>query len=321
MVTDFGFGNLLHQVSANVKKETERIAIITKKKMARVTNIFRNVGQTIGLALFNPLKLAQVSMKRFGGLLKKSFTGKKAKKLIAFGKNMGVAFGSILGPLGAMLSFFESMGVFQPLMEMLSAILNIISAGIMEALIPVFEEFADLISDPEFQSLLKEIGISIGLFLSTLISMLITLFSNPEFWKFVKSFIKIIMKVATILITTFKPILTWFAGLNMAQLKGIMLVLFTGLAFLFGLLHGGPIVGLLLAATTAGLMAGLLNMPIKFLQEGGITTGPTMALLHANEKVIPLDKDKSQEILWATEDNGKRLDNLIILLHNQKRLR
>lgn len=295
----------------NIKKITEAEEKLHKKK----SGYYKKAGEMIGTLFFDPMKGAMNVAKGIFSGISDTLNKKGWVKAERFFKNMSGFLGAILGPLGAFITFLEAMGVFQPIMDMLNAVLAMIGAGVMEELIPVFQEFGELLSDPKFQDNMKQIGKNIGKFLKDLLSMLFRLFSDPVFIKTVTDFITVIMNIATVLLKVFRPILTWLAGLNVAQLYAVMIGLFTGLAFLWGLLHGGPIVGAVLAGITAATMLGLLR-----LQEGGIVTRPTLAILgeRGPEMVIPLNKAgpamgaaNNEEVLWATEDNGEKLDTLI----------
>lgn len=312
------------------KKHMEDAAKEEQALHEKRSGYYKKAGEMIGNLFFNPLKFGFTAIKSTGSKMMQTLNKKGFKKTNRFLKNMGGFLGGIVGGLGALLGFAEGLGVLQPLMDMFNAVLSLIGAGMMEELIPVFEYFGELISDPENQEMLKEIGRSIGAFLKELMLMLLQLFSDRTFWKAVTSFIGLILKVATILITAFKPILTWLGGLDVNQIKALMMALFIGWAFFHGLMMApgwaGVAIGLALAALVGGVMGALL-----YMQEGGIVTKPSLAVLgeREHEIVTPVSKLPQlaeslvnyDEVVYALEDNGEKLDTLISITSRAQRLR
>lgn len=299
----------------DMEKQTKKIAEETKKQMAKVTQTFKNVGKGIGTIIGNPLKAVRMGVGRVVKDFGKLFTGKKSKKVKEFGKNMMGMGSAMLGPILAMASFVQSLGVFEPIMDVIGGLLEIFGGVLMEALMPAFKKLFDVLLSPEVIDLIKMLA---GIFAAVLIPII-------EVFAEVLVDLMPIFRILIDVIKSFMPIIKIIAklfaqglGVALKIVANIIIIVYNVIAHVINAIIG------IINLFGAGIPS-LPILPLISLQQGGITTGTTMALLHANEKVIPLDKEekqnKSQELLWATEDNGKKLDELIMVTHNKQRLR
>jgi len=307
------------QMTAAAKKVSaaaKRAAIETKKHMTIVTNKYKSVGKTIGTAVANPFKFAFNNISKMGTKVLGKVFGKKTRKNVQrFGKNLKAMGGAMMGPIAGLMSFMQSLEIFEPLIDVIQGLMDIFAGAMMEALMPAFMKLFEVLLSPEVIDLIKMLA---GLFASILIPII-------EVFAEVLIDLMPIFKILIDVIKSFMPIIKIVAklfaeglGFALKLVANIIITVYNAIAFVINAIIG------ILNFFGAGIPS-LPILPWVSMQQGGITTGTTMALLHANEKVIPLkeerEQNKSQELLWATEDNGKKLDELIIITYNKQRLR
>lgn len=265
---------------------------------------------------------------------------KKSKALSAMWKDMQRATGAATA-LGGVFGIME---MLEPLLKPLEIVLTIIgnlfmvmASEILPPLMVAFQPLFDFLI--ELTPLFQEIGVLIGQlvaeYLPPIILLLMQFFKAlmpliPPLINIISLIIEIALKllpvlievftnVANIIIAILQPILSWLASLSPSQLGLLFYVFGLGISALYGLLQGGPA----LAAIYGGLWAGIMS-PLLSMQAGGIATRPVVAEVgHGGEAVIPLDEWRfsNQELIYATEDNGDRLDRLIISVEASNRRR
>jgi len=248
-------------------------------------------------------------------------------------KNLTEMFKSIKGTESASNSLegvFSALELLEPLLMPLQVILEIIGmlfgvmAGeilppLMEALEPIFDMLIDLA--PMFEELGAIFGQLIAAVLPTLVQLFIDVFKAllPVIpilldlaQKLLPILVDVILHIVNVIVAVLKPILNWLNSLSAGQLAAVMYALFVGMAFFYGLMHAPPGAGVALGTAMAGMVAAVMA-PMLSLQEGGILTRPTIVEAgHGGEAVIPLDewRNSNQELIWATEDNGERLERI-----------
>ncbi len=254
----------------------------------------------------------------------KKYVKTLSKIHIGFGESvamMGDIAAGTLGAIGILFQLADAMGILEPLIQFMTAIFQMMGAAAMEALIPSLEKLFGLLNDESFVAFLMSFGQIIGKFFSFVIEMFVSLFDDPNVQKAIMTFMKLFVKLLEVVL----GIVAWFisavAGLPVEALLAVFVIIATIAAFWWGFSHGGPIVGAIMAAIT-GVTLGILaaGLAIGALAEGGIVTKPTVALIGEKgpEGVIPLGEEggmgfggNTDEIVWALEDNTKRLDILI----------
>ena len=290
---------------------------LAKRMKAVVVKSFKETGAIIG-------KRTEGMRKKWAGMSKAM---RKADPYIeSFNKGFTALTKAGLDTVGIFLQFAEALGILEPIMNILTGVLQIIGGAAMEAIGPALAEFADILFSDEMMEVWQMLGQVIGEFIAGIMGILSTLFSNPAFQKVMKAFITIFQNVFAVIMNIFGGIIEWLGTMDAAQMGALFYGLGVGIAFLMGVLHGG-VAGPILGALYAGIAAIALS-PLLGLQTGGITRGMTPALLHPNEAVIPLDSPEAgkmmgsnnEELLWATEDNGRRLDRLVGALETQNKI-
>lgn len=265
---------------------------------------------------------------------------KKLKALSGMYKDMRRATGAA----SALGGIFGIMEMLEPLLKPLEIVLTIIgnlfmvmASEILPPLMVAFQPLFDFLI--ELTPLFQEIGILIGQlvaeYLPPIILLLMQFFKAlmpliPPLINIIGLIIQIALKllpvlitvftnIANIIIAIFQPILSWLASLSPSQLGLLFYTFGLGISTLYGLLQGGPV----LAAIYGGLWAGIMS-PLLSMQAGGIAMRPVVAEVgHGGEAVVPLDEWRlsNQELIYATEDNGDRLDRLIISVEASNRRR
>ena len=276
--------------------------------------------------------------------------GDKFRALGDAGASMGNVFGAVggfaLNTIGIFMQFANAMGILDPIIKLITSVFTIMGGAAMNTLTPAIQKLAEVLFSPEMMKIWGDIGSIIGTFLATFLNMISTLLADPEFYRIITIFVQALGQVFTVIISVLGWFFEWLGSMDPSQLGALFYAVGIGLAFLIGLAAGGilgVIVGTALAVAAAIALAPLMHIPsttttsrttassrehdIIFMQHGGIVTSPTFAVIGEGgpEAVIPLGDDSvegmiggdnftQKETLWATEDNGKKLDKLIMIM-------
>ena len=232
--------------------------------------------------------------------------------------------------LGIMLQLGNSMGILQPIMQMLQGVLGIIGGAALGEMGETLKDFAEFLFSSDMIEFWKQLGVMIGDFMSNIMTLIMDLMSDPKVKAFLKHALKILIDFVTyfviILVTLIRVISTWPKGVLGALIIGLAVLS----AFVQGMAALPGIAGVLLG-TAMAVLVGIMLAPIAALASGGIVTRPTVALIGEGsepEIVAPLSKAADfglgtggDEVLWATQDNGRRLDRLVMAIEEQNRLK
>lgn len=284
-------------------------------------------------------KAMKASAKRMSEAAAKSFesVGKDTKKFKIFGpkfaKKMKAAapYASIvLDMVGIFLQILDALGVLEPIMTLFNGVLQLIGGTVMQTLAPAMQHLAEVLFSDDMMDLWKLLGWLIGTVLSVALGTFATILKALA--PILKPLILLFgmnMVIAIILITKAIGILI------ISALLPLMLAIYVfglGIAAIAEIIFGAkgamgdwsnlmlPIIG--------GMAAGIAQ--IIMLQHGGVVTRPTLALIGEKgpEAVLPLNNEgqiagmgnSNTELLWATEDNGEKLDVLINVMRGRGRL-
>ena len=239
-------------------------------------------------------------------------------------KKSSPAAGPLAGVFGALEMLEPLLMPLQVILEIVGALFEVMAGEIlpplMEALQPVFDFLIEL------TPLFKQLGSLIGNMVKAIMPLLVKSFMDvlkaifpiiPKILELAEKvlpiLIDIVVKIVQIITVALKPILDWLNSLSPGELAAVIYALLVGLAFFYGMAHAPPGYGAIMGAAMAAFVAGFMA-PLLFLQAGGILTKatPLIAGEAGAEAVIPLDewRDSNQELIWATEDNGARLDRI-----------
>jgi len=307
MPTDWAEGGLLSKIdSSGLMKSTSSM-----------------LASSLGKAIKNFGKQAKKDLKP---LKKESEEGKKK------GKTLQVIGRALMDSIGIILQFADAVGILQPILEIVGGFFQIIGAAAMQALAPALEHLASKFSDPEFIKCLEDLGTLLGTFLGGAIRLLVDLLPIllKAFMPILKllgsegmiAVITILAKViATLIIGALVPLITviYFVGVIIA---GIM-DFFTGgvnhfaenwtksyLGYLYDIGQG---VADIWALQSGGYVAPSAGGTLVTVAEGG-----------EGEFIVPESKmgeiGMSRDMLYATQDNGEKLDKIALLLQSKGRL-
>ena len=260
----------------------------------------------------------------------KSIRKKKNKRI----KDSAVStMGTTLDIIGVILQVLDKLGVLQPILELVGGVFSMIGGSVMKILAPAIKELADVLFSPEMMELWKLLGELIGKMLTPILKVFGVV-------------LKAITPALKVLIKLFGP---------------IMIPIITILAKAIGLLVTGAMLGLILAIYAIGwVISGIIAFfsPLDNVNEqqqweammlpiigtmvssfgeivalaGGGYVSPTQggSIIKAGEGgegefIIPESKmggvGGGEDMLYATQDNGEKLDKIINLLGSQGRLR
>ena len=161
--------NLKISVGGDIGATAEGIMGDTKKQ---INEEFGGITKQIFGFLFNPLKAMS---KTTGKLLKKTFGGPKAKAMGGFMKNIGSIMGTMLGPIGFILAIFEKLGVFEPILEIVNDLIEMLGAKMLEKLMPSFEKLFDIMLSDDVMSLIDALAEIFAAMIAPLMELVITL--------------------------------------------------------------------------------------------------------------------------------------------------
>lgn len=252
---------------------------------------------------------------------------KKQKKKVAKG------IGTALDVLGVMLQFLDKIGALQPILEILNGIFSMIGGAVMEVLAPALAEFAKEMFDEEHMQMWKDLGYVIGQIVVLGLKAFVVLINAlaPTLIILAPVLLVLIKLFGILLSLAFLPLMTIIYVLGWVILgfvDSIMAIIsFITLGAVKPTNFRDEWSDMMLPAIGA-LVMGAIN--IAALGTGGYvspTTGGTIIRAgegREGEFVIPESKMGSigggEEMLWATQDNGEKLDRIAFLLKSQGRL-
>jgi len=232
--------------------------------------------------------------------------------------------------LGIILQLGNSMGILQPIMQMFQGVLSIMGGAAFAAMGTSLQDLGEFLFSTDMILFWEQLGTAIGSFMEFIITELITILGNPDIQKFILNGLMVMMDLIRHLGTIFMG----FIDILLTFPKGVLGGIIIGIAAFTALIQGmnalpgiaGVVLGTAMAVGVAIALA-----PLAGLAFGGIVTRPTLAMVgerNQPEAVIPLDRagemgfgGGSDQVLWATEDNGKRLDRLVMAIEEQNRIK
>jgi len=196
--------------------------------------------------------------------------------------------GTILSGAGIakIFQFANALGVFEPILDVLNGLLEILGAQIMEDLMPIFEELIETLMSKEFLDFIKLLAHTFSAVLLPVI-------------QFISSFLKLITGQAMNTQEMGQAI-----GGAIGAIVGGILASYIGM----------PWLGALLGAAIGSMMGNIVGG--MFMGEGGIVTGRRPTHIIAGEKrepemIVPLSKademgfgGKSQGDIYISIDGG-----------------
>lgn len=232
----------------------------------------------------------------------------------------------IMNSIGVFMQLADKMGILQPMFDIIGGIFSIIGGFAMESVGPALQEFAEVLFSPEMMEIWQLLGETIGEFLSTIMSSLATLFSDPAFQKVLKKFVDVITHVFTMIGMVLGFFFKILGDMSASDMGKLFFAMGTFFAFMKGMAHGGP-AGAILGAAYFTLAAVALA-PLLAMQHGGyIPATPGGVIVNVGEGgegefIVPESKmGGNEELVWATEDNGRRLDRLIGAMETSNRIK
>lgn len=278
------------------------------------------IGKDLGKAMAPHVSKSAKSMK-------KAFENKETVK--GMGEMFSALGGMASGPINIFMSLLDKLGVVQPILDMLSGLMSVFSGAIMGEMIPAFQMLADFLFSPEMIEKITAFGVRFGEFLSRIITAFIELLDNPEFMEILDMFMNAIMWLFEFIGGTIGAFLNLISTWDPWQVALLFIILGTAIAFLVGVMMGGfTLVGLILGGIFATATAALLTMAfvgsMMSMQTGGYvpatTGGQIIRVGEGGEGEHITTDSQMKEVTWATENNGKKLDQIYRVLANKGRL-
>jgi hypothetical protein len=279
-------------------------------------------------------RLRKVSTESFESIGK----GKEGKGFFLFGKNFNKAMKKasphlslILDIAGVFLQILDALGVLEPIMMLFNGVLQIIGGTVMQTLAPAIQHLADVLFSDEMMGLWILLGYIIGVMLAPMLN---------TFASVLKALLPILMPLIFLLggqMVITVVLLTKAIGLLI--LGGLLPLMMTfyavGLviAAIIGFFTGTDAIGdwnKIMLPVLGGMAQGMAD--IITMGTGGYvgpSSGGTVVILGEGgegEYVVPESKmsgigSNNEKLLWATEDNGDKLDILINVTRSQGRLK
>jgi len=222
--------------------------------------------------------------------------------------------GASLGPIDSFMSFFDSLGVMQPVMDMLNGVMSVFSGAIMKELIPAFKTLAEFLFSPEMIAKITNLGIRFGDFLAKIVFDLIGLLDNPTFMNILSLFVNAIGWVFTFIGGTIGAFLNMISTWDPWQVAALFIILGTGIAFLVGVMMGGFTVaglilgGVLAAATAILLTTAFASSSVPSFQHGGIMPYTGLAHLEKGERVATAYENREMiDLLQEISNSNRRI--------------
>jgi len=268
---------------------------------------------------------------RFMERVQESKTMKGFKVAHQFFQGVAGAFknvqGFFLDALGIFMQLAEASGVLAPFKAIFQAILQTIGGYALMEMKDHIIEFMDILFSPESMKLWEDLGGIIADFFIDVMHKIENILTSPNGKKLIQNFLQQLVDILFYLGDILYGFVNWIGDLGIENVARVIYGFAVGLSFLAGLMYGG-IVGPILGATFATI-AGIALAPLLNLQKGGYVpprTGGTPVILAEGgegEFVIPESKMGglgNQELLWATESNGRKIDRLVGAIETQNRI-
>lgn len=255
------------------------------------------------------------------------------KAISSFFKVMGDSLSNIatfgFDALGILLQLADSMGLLEPIINLLTGVLTLMGGEAFKLLGPSIKTLAEFLFSSKMIKFWKDLGIVIGEFMSYMINNVIAMLKDPSIRKLILNAVKAIGKILLHLGKIFMIFAKIFAGLDVSILGKAIWVLAVAIAFFKGLSAGG-LFGAIVGAAMATAV-GIALAPLLALQTGGYV-GPTRGGTHIivgeggeGEFIVPESKidtvSNNEEVVWAVEELGNKMDMTNRLLRSGKRLR
>jgi hypothetical protein len=294
------------------------------------TSVHRAVQAAYEQNIKNLKKETKIRYKMWSGIKKAAphfATAAKAINTLGKGFKQVTSFGFDM--LGIILQLANSMGILQPILQMVQGIFSIMGGAAFETLGPVLEDLAEFLFSDEMVTFWQELGTQIGEFFKWMLGFIVELLGNPKIRELIKNLLDAIISIVTHLMKIFGGFFELVASWDIHSLGIALYALAIIMAFMKGVAAIPGPAGFILGAALAGIVA-IALAPLAALQTGGYipaTGGGT--IIRAGEGgegewVVPDSKVDSfrgsQEVLWATEDNGKKLDRLIGAMETANRI-
>ena len=232
-------------------------------------------------------QMTKVKTKPFAKAFKSLAKVKKAgwEGLGNFAKKAKSGFNMMMGPIGMIVGLAEKMGVMQPILDIIGGILEVIGGAAMGAMGDAIGELVDVLFSDEMMEVWTMLGEAVGGFLSFVMKAIAKLLTNPAIQKLLKQLVLIFTIVVDVIMKLLGPVFDVLGQMSAQQLGLLVYVILVAMAFFKGLMEGT-----IYLAALYGAVAALVLSPLLTMQEGGITTQPVQAQLHAREVIIPLDR-------------------------------
>ena len=274
--------------------------------------------------------------KKFGKAFEKHFVSPKSDKILKKRKKtMLAAVGAALNIVGVILQILDALGVLQPILQLIQGVFQAIGGAVMQTLAPAISKLAEVLFSPEMMELWQILGHIIGTILTPIIKVFAVVLK--ALMPALKPLLKLLGPVfASIVIILAKAIGIFIVMGLLPLVAAIWAVgaIIAGIVQFFQILTLQPGRALddwnaMMLPIMASMIAG--GAEILTMATGGYIppkSGGTLALIGEGgegEFVVPESKmggiGNNEDMLWATQDNGDKLDKIIIILGSQGRLR
>jgi len=278
-------------------------------------DIWAGLGTSIQEASKAVAEYTKTSARMNRGLEKSSKLGPKV--FDAIGKSIKSVSSVGMDMLGMFVQIGNSMGIIQPIMQMLQGVLGIMGGAAFGVMGDTLKDFAEFLFSSDMIEFWEELGVVIGNFLKWLMEGVMEWLGNPAVRKAILHVVTVIGKTLMHLANIFMI----FFGVLMMLPTGVLGSIIIAIAAFSALIQGmNALPGVAIALA-----------PLAGLAKCGIVTRPTLTLIGEGgepEMVTPLSKAEEfgfgvggDQVLWATEDNGKKLDRLAYAIEEQNRIK
>lgn len=298
-----------------------------------MTNLFtENMESTMSKGLKKMLvENVFPSLKKMGDAISRTFkkSGEKGEK--SEKKKRKRIFSGILSFYGVFLQLIDAFGVLQPILSLFHGVLSIIGGTIMQVAGPALQDLAEILFGEDMMELWKILGQIFAELIIVNLKWIITI---------LKVFAPILEKLSPVIIILIK-VLGLLMIIGLYPIIGGIYIFARAIASLVDLFMAAVNFFLPWVARTnwagevdnfflpiLGTLNEAFDESINSFGTGGYvgpSTGGTIVRVAEGgegEFIVPESKmgGGSQEVLWATQDNGDKLDRIVNILGNQKRL-